>query len=156
MTKYIKLFEEHDEDEEDLRQLRDLGLADPELTYDLRFSIDLDWAMGNGPTETVTEITNLINGIGDWKGVGKVSVIEVSGTFGSRGLDWVGPLSEVGLSDETGDDDVDGTDIYEFSSDAFITFTSFLKEEEIEDFINDQLIHITAYGSYELEIIDES
>jgi hypothetical protein len=154
MNKYIKLFEEHEEDEEDLRQLRDLGLADPELTYDLTFSIDMDWAMGNGPTETVTEITNLINGVGDWKGVGKVSVIEVSGTFGSKGIDWEGPLSEVGLSDEAGDYDADEIDIYEFTSDAFITFTSFLGEEEIEDFINDQLVHITAYGTYDLELID--
>jgi len=155
MTKYIKLFEEHEEDEEDLRQLRDLGLADPELTYDLQFSIDPDWAMGNGPAETVIEITNLINGIGDWKGVGKVSVIDVFGKFGSKGIAWEGPLSEVGLNDEADDYTMDEIDIDDFNADAFITFTSFLGEDEIEDFINDQLIHLTAYGNYDLELIED-
>ena len=158
MNKYIKLFEEHEEEEADLKQLRDLGLADPELTYDLSFSIDFDWARANGPAETVTEITNLINGIGDWKGVGKVSVIEVSGTVGSKGIDWEGPLSEVGIGDEDAEADADELDIYdiiyEFESDAFITFTSFLKEDKIEDFINDQLVHITAYGTYNLELME--
>jgi len=152
MTKYIKLFEEHTEDEEELKQLRDLGLADPELTYDLNFSIDLDWAIDNGPAETVTEITNLINGVGDLKGVGKVSAIDVSGTVGNEGIDWDGPIGNA-TPDDDDPDDYDSLYL-SFDSDAFITFTSFLKPAEIKDFINDQLIHLTAYGNYDLELLD--
>jgi hypothetical protein len=150
--KYIKLFEEHEEDTTDqdtIDQMQSYGMLGPTYTYDLSFSVDYDWALNNGPIETEKEITDLVNEIG------KISMIEVSGQFGSKGIDWEGPLSDVSDNDESDEYDEDELDTYVFDSDVFITFTSKLTEPEIEDFINDNLIHVTAYGTYDLELMEE-
>jgi hypothetical protein len=151
--KYIKLFEEHEEDptdQETIDQMQGYGLLGPTYTYDLIFSIDYDWAMVNGPAETEKEITDLFNEIG------KISMIDVNGQFGSKGISWEGPLVDVSDNDESDEYDEDEIDTYVFDSDAFITFTSKLTEPEIEDFINDNLIHVTAYGTYDLELVEEN
>jgi hypothetical protein len=151
--KYIKLFEENQEEDsnkqDNLAKLKRLGLFGKLYTYDLTLTVEWDWAEANGPDEIEEEITNSINGIGDWEGVGKIISIEVAGEVGGFS-DWDSPLSAI-----PADEDDDEIDIYDFNGEAYIRFTSYLPESNIEDFINEHLIHITD-GNYELEIIDEN
>ena len=153
--KHLKLFEDHSNPDK-LKRLRKLGLAPKANVYDLRFSIDHDWAMDNGPIETEEEITKLINGVEGIDGIGKISQIAVRGEFGSRGIAWTGPLGNVSDNDDADEYDEDELDTYEFDSDAFITFKSYKSEAEIEKFIVDDLIHITAYGEYDLDLLGET
>jgi hypothetical protein len=141
--------EEDPNNQAKLAKLKRLGLFGKLYTYDLTFPIDWDWASSNGPDEVEEEITNSINGIGSWEGVGKLINIDVSGQVGGFS-DWDSPLNSI-----PAEEDDDEIDIYDFTGEAYIRFTSYLPESSIEDFINDHLIQITD-GNYELEIIDEN
>jgi len=58
MTKYIKLFEEHNENEEDLRQLMDLGLANS--NWEVRLEIDYYFAAQNEPSDVKDAFTDYV------------------------------------------------------------------------------------------------
>lgn len=152
--KYLKLFENHEPSEDEIEDLKDLGLVPRLYKHTVEFGIDYSWADGYGPEETVEELRSAI--LHSSASISfDLTELSASGTFQGSDIKWDKPIEQMSYDtdDDSEEDNPESFDRYSFNGSVNMTIVSTMSDDELEEFLksNDDIAKVAADEDFRIE-----